>query len=77
MYWGIDLFFKNKCRAVIKNLCPGILSCSSNTRKSLKMSTSARKKEHLFDRTPTNGFFSCLLVQQTIQSIHRMSALVR
>ena len=55
----IDLFFKRNYEHVIKDHCPGILSYSSTGRKSIKMSTSAGKKEHLFYRTPPNG---CLLI---------------
>ena len=52
MGWDIDLFFKSNYEPVMKDHCPGILSCSSKGRKSIKMSTSAGKTEHLFYRMP-------------------------
>ena len=45
---GIYLFFKNHYRPVAKNHYPAILECSSQTRKSMKMSTSSRKKNIVF-----------------------------
>ena len=44
----IDLFFKRNYEPVMKDHCPGILSCLSNGRKSIKISTSTGKTEHLF-----------------------------
>ena len=55
MGWDIDLFFKNNYEPVTKDRCPGILSCSSKGRKSISMSSSAGKIEHLFYRTPPSG----------------------
>ena len=51
----IDLFFKRNYEPVMKDHCPGILSCLSNGRKSIKISTSTGKTEHLFYRTPASG----------------------
>ena len=48
MGWDIDLFFKSNYEPVMKDHCPGILSCSSKGRKSIKMSTSAGKTEQNF-----------------------------
>ena len=45
---GIYLFFKNHYRPAAKNHYPAILECSSQTRKSMKMSTSSRKKNIVF-----------------------------
>ena len=59
MGWDIDLFFKMNYEPVTKDHCPGILSCFPKGRKSIKMSASAGKTEHLFYRTPPSG---CLFV---------------
>ena len=56
MGWDIDLFFKKNYEPVTKDHCPGILSCLCKGRKSIKMSTSAGKTEHLFNRAPPNGY---------------------
>ena len=56
MGWDIvDLLFKRNYEPMMKDHCPGILSYSSKGRKSIKMSTSAGKTEHLFYRTPPSG----------------------
>ena len=54
----IDLFFKRNYQPMTKEHCSSILSCSYKRRKSIKMSTSASKTEHLFYRTTPS---SCLL----------------
>ena len=43
MFWGVDLFFKNNSKTLMKNYFASILSYSSKARKSMKM-TSAGKK---------------------------------
>ena len=48
MCWCTDLLFKKNYKSVTKNQCPGILTYYSKTRKSMKMSTLARKNEQLF-----------------------------
>lgn len=68
MCWCTDLLFKKKYRSVTKNQCPGILTYYSKTRKSMKMSTLARKNEQLFFRKLSIGCFSiyqcrCLLAR--------------
>ena len=56
MGWDIvDLLFKRNYEPAMKDHCPGILSCSSKGRKSIKMSTSAGKTEDLFYRAPSSG----------------------
>ena len=47
MCFDNGLFFKDKYRLAVKNLFPSILSCSSKTRQSMNMSTSASTKEQL------------------------------
>ena len=42
-----------------KTHCPGILSWASKTKKSMKMSTSSVKREHLYLWSPPRGFL-CL-----------------
>ena len=67
MGWDIDLFFKRNYEPVMKDPCPGILSCLSNGRKSIKMSTSAGKTEHFFYRTPPSG---CLFIVKKIRNYY-------
>ena len=45
---SIDLYFNTNYRLATKNHYPGILNCSSEIRKFMKMSTSPNKTEHLF-----------------------------
>ena len=52
MGWDIGHFFIKNYQPVKKDRCPGILSCPPKGRKSIKMSSSAGKIEHLFYRTP-------------------------
>ena len=54
----IELFFKRNYQH-----CSSILNCSSKRRKSIKMSTSANKTEHLFYRTALSGFLLRLCSQ--------------
>ena len=55
----VDLLFINNYnhRFVTKKHCPGILSCSSKTRNSIKLITLVGKKEHLLTRITPNGCF--------------------
>ena len=45
-----DLFFNVYNRLVTKKHCPGTLSCSFKTRKSMQISPSASKNEHFFKK---------------------------
>lgn len=50
------MFLKNNYTPVLKNHCPGTLSCSSKIRNSKKMSTSTNKIEYLFSTTPPSDY---------------------
>ena len=57
MSWDINLFFKIEYRPVAKNYCSNRFCCFCKTRKSINMSISASKTEHLFSRIPCSGYF--------------------
>ena len=53
----IDLFFKNEYRLVAKNYCSNTCCCVSKAKKSMNMSISVSKTEHLFSRIPYSAYF--------------------
>lgn len=57
MSWEIDLSFKKNYGTVARSHYPGIFNCSSKGRKSINLSTSAGKTDHLFKNVVTVSFY--------------------
>lgn len=67
MFWGVDLFFKNNSKTLMKNYFASILSYSSKARKSMKMTSAGKKtpfRQNTYYRLLLWGIFLSFLLEE-------------